>query len=322
MFSVAELRACLRLPVVCSPMFIISNPKMVIEQCLSGIVGSFPALNARPQEELSVWLDEIETALSRARAAGKPHVAPFAVNLVMRRNNDRLAQDLDTCERHRVPILITSLGVDPDVVRRVHDYGGLVFHDVTTLRHARSALRAGVDGLILVCAGAGGHAGATSPFALVKEVRGEYDGPIILAGAISTGDSILAAQVMGADFVYMGTRFIATQEAGAVPEYKDMILASNAADILYTPYFSGIPANYLKASVVRAGLDPDNLAGPAAGATGAPGDRHRRWKDIWGAGQGVGSIHDLPPTAELVDRLEQEYHAACRSWRDRLAPGA
>ena len=322
MFSVAELRACLRLPVVCSPMFIISNPKMVIEQCLSGIVGSFPALNARPQEELSVWLDEIETALSRARAAGKPHVAPFAVNLVMRRNNDRLAQDLDTCERHRVPILITSLGVDPDVVRRVHDYGGLVFHDVTTLRHARSALRAGVDGLILVCAGAGGHAGATSPFALVKEVRGEYDGPIILAGAISTGDSILAAQVMGADFVYMGTRFIATQEAGAVPEYKDMILASNAADILYTPYFSGIPANYLKASVVRAGLDPDNLAGPAAGATGAPGDRHRRWKDIWGAGQGAGSIHDLPPTAELVDRLEQEYHAACRSWRDRLAPGA
>lgn len=311
------LQKGLRLPVICSPMFIVSNPEMVIAQCISGVVGSFPALNARPQEQLDDWLLRITSAL-----ADVPDAAPFAVNLIVRPGNERLQADLDACVRHRVPIIITSLGAPTDIVRQVHAYGGRVFHDVTSVRHAKRALQAGVDGLILVCAGAGGHAGALSPFALLSEVRAFYTGTVILAGAISDGRAILAAQVLGADFVYMGTRFIATQESAAVQGYKDMLVGATAADIVYTPHFSGIPANYLKPSLVAAGLDPDNLPVIDPAAVRAAGDRHKRWKDIWGAGQGVGSINDLPSTAELVDRLALEYRAACADWQARLSEGA
>lgn len=309
----------LRLPIICSPMFIISNPEMVIAQCCSGIVGTMPVLNARPQPELDVWLTRIETELEAARAAGNERVAPHGVNLVIRANTDRFEADLATVVAHRVPLVITSLGLPTEVVRQVHAYGGLVFHDVTTVRHAKRAIDAGVDGLILVCAGAGGHAGATSPFALLSEVRAFYDGPVVLAGAIANGRNILAAEAMGADFVYMGTRFIATQESAARPEYKQMIVKSSAADITYTPHFSGIPANYLKGSIEACGMDPTNLPTVDSIAVRAAGERQTRWKDIWGAGQGVGSIHDLPPIAELVDRLETEYRSAADEWRKRLA---
>ncbi|MET4579643.1 NAD(P)H-dependent flavin oxidoreductase [Ottowia thiooxydans] len=305
----ARLNEQLRLPVICSPMFIISNPEMVIEQCRSGVVGTFPVLNARPQEELTVWLTRIETALDAERAAGRK-VAPHGVNLVIRPNDPRFEADLATCVSHKVPVVITSLGNPAAVVQAVHAYGGLVLHDVTSARHARRALEAGVDGLILVCAGAGGHAGALSPFALLREVRAFYDGLIVLAGAITDGRSVLAAQVMGADLAYMGTRFIATRESGAVEEYKAMLVQASATDIIYTPHFSGIPANYLKASLVAAGLDPDNLPQVNAAEVRARGDRQTRWKHIWGAGQGVGNIQDLPGTAELVDRLTAEYKSA------------
>ncbi|MEF7617415.1 nitronate monooxygenase [Aquincola sp. MAHUQ-54] len=315
------LRSRLRLPVICSPMFIVSNPEMVIAQCRAGIVGTLPVLNARPQPALDAWLTRIEQALESARASGLHPVAPHGANLVIRPNHERFEADLATCVAHRVPLVITSLGSPAAVVEQVHGYGGLVFHDVTTVRHARRALEAGVDGLILVCAGAGGHAGATSPFALLAEVRAFYDGPVVLAGAISDGRSILAAEVMGADFVYMGTRFIATQESAAAPDYKAMLVASSAADVVYTPHFSGIPANYLKGSIEACGLDPANLPVVDAVAVRAAGERQQRWKDIWGAGQGVGSIHDLPPTAELVDRLDRDYHAARGTWRERLAQG-
>ncbi|KAF1044220.1 MAG: Nitronate monooxygenase [Xylophilus sp.] len=220
--------------------------------------------------------------------------------------------------QHRVPVVITSLGNPSEVVRQVHGYGGLVLHDVTTVRHARRAMEAGVDGLILVCAGAGGHAGALSPFALLREVRAFHDGLIVLAGAITDGQSILAAQVMGADLVYMGTRFIATEESSAVPAYKQMLVASTAADIVYTPHFSGIPANYLKPSIAATGLDPDDLPAVDRSAVRASGERQKRWKDIWGAGQGVGNIHDLPRVASLVDRLVDEYQTARTAWRERL----
>lgn len=314
-----RLREQLRLPIICSPMFIVSNPEMVIAQCRSGIVGALPVLNARPQPELAVWLTQIEQALAATPPEQRHRVAPYGVNLVIRPNSDRFDADLATCVAHRVPLVITSLGSPAAVARQVHGYGGLVFHDVTTVRHARRALEAGVDGLILVCAGAGGHAGATSPFALLAEVRAFYNGPVVLAGAISDGRSILAAEVMGADFVYMGTRFIATHESGARPEYKAMIVASAAADIVYTPHFSGIPANYLKGSIEASGLDPANLPAVDVAAVRAAGERQKRWKDIWGAGQGVGAIQDLPPTAELVDRLEQQYRSASQEWRARLA---
>lgn len=309
-----RLCQALRLPVVCSPMFIISNPEMVVEQCKSGIAGTFPALNARPQEELAAWLTRIEGELARERAAGRKP-APYGVNLVIRAGNERLEADLATCVRHEVPLVITSLGNPAAVVQAVHGYGGLVLHDVTSARHARRALQAGVDGLILVCAGAGGHAGALSPFALLSEVRGFYDGLVVLAGAITDGRGMLAARVMGADLVYMGTRFIATQESAAVPEYKQMLVEASASDIIYTPHFSGIPANYLKASIAAAGLDPDNLPAVDAAAVRASGDRQKRWKHIWGAGQGVGNIRDLPPTAELVQRLALEYEAERKKWQ-------
>lgn len=318
--TTARLREQLRLPVIGSPMFLISNPQTVIAQCASGVVGAFPALNARPQPELDAWLETVTTTLAQLRAGGQRQVAPFAVNLTIRKTNERFEADLASCVRWRVPMVITSLGLPTAVVEAVHGYGGLVFHDVTTARHARRALEAGVDGLILVCAGAGGHAGALSPFALLAEVRQFYDGPVVLAGAISHGLAVMAAEVMGADFAYMGTRFIATQESGAVPAYKEMLVQATAADILYTPHFSGTPANYLRPSIVAAGLDPDHLPVVDPDEVRARGDRHKRWKDIWGAGQGVGAIADVPPVRELVDRLAAEYQAARDQWRDRLAP--
>lgn len=312
-----DLAAQLRLPAIASPMFIVSNPEMVIAQCQNGMVGTFPVLNARPQEELSVWLSRIEQALEAALHQGQP-VAPYGVNLVIRKNTERFEADLHTVVAHRVPLVITSLGNPAEVVAQVHAYGGLVLHDVTTVRHAKRALEAGVDGLILVCAGAGGHAGAISPFALLREVRAFYDGLVVLAGAITDGQSILAAQVMGADLVYMGTRFIATQESSANPAYKQMLVDANATDIIYTPHFSGIPANYLKPSLVAAGLDPDNLPVVDPAAVRASGERQKRWKDIWGAGQGVGNIRDIPPVAGLVERLIDEYSQARQQWRKRL----
>lgn len=302
------LRGTLTLPVIASPMFIVSGPDLVIAECLSGIVGSFPALNARAPDTLDGWLTRIKAALAEAKAADPTRkIAPFAVNQIVHASNDRLAQDMETCVAHEVPVIITSLRAPGEVVRQAHSYGGVVFHDVTTVRHAEKALEAGVDGLILVCAGAGGHAGTLSPFALLGEVRRFYDGPIALAGAITTGDAILAAQAMGADLAYMGTRFIATAEANAVPSYKEMIAASAAADILYTPFFTGVPGNYLRPSIVASGLDPDALPDRDKTSMNFGSSRVKPWRDVWGAGQGVGTIADVPPVAEVVDRLAREY---------------
>jgi len=317
---VEKLRSQMSLPVIAAPMFIVSNPNLVIAQCISGVVGSFPALNARPAEMLDEWITSIEIALAeRRRTQPQAKTAPFAVNQIIHQSNDRLDRDLDVCMRHRVPIIITSLRAPTDVVKRVHEYGGAVFHDVISIRHAEKALEAGVDGLVLVCAGAGGHAGMLSPFALVREVRRFFDGPIALSGAITDGAGVLAAQAIGADFAYIGTRFIATREANAVDSYKQMIVKSSAADILYTPFFSGVHGNYLKPSVAAAGLDPDHLPVVDKSSMNFASDRPAKaWKDIWGAGQGVGNIDDVPATAELVDRLIKEYGQA----RARLQPTA
>jgi nitronate monooxygenase len=295
-------------------MFIVSGPELVIEQCKAGIIGAFPALNARPKEALDPWLGQIEDALKQASEEDPQRkIAPFAVNQIVHASNDRLEHDLEVCIKHKVPIIITSLRAPDDVVAHVHAYGGLVFHDVISVRHAQKALEAGVDGLILVCSGAGGHAGTISPFALVPEVRRFFAGPIILSGAIANGSSILAAEALGADFAYMGTRFIATREARAEEDYKDAIVESAAGDIVYTSLFTGVLGNYLKKSIVNAGLDP--LALPEADKTtmnfgSGGGAKAKAWRDIWGAGQGVGQIDDVPPVAELVSRLAREYHAA------------
>ena len=304
----ALLQDRLRLPVVGSPLFIVSNPDLVVEQCKAGIVGSFPALNARPKEQLEVWLQRIS-----AKLAACDHAAPYAVNQIVHASNDRLGHDMEVCEQFRVPIVITSLRAPDEIVPRVHSWGGLVFHDVISVRHARRAMQAGVDGLILVCAGAGGHAGMLSPFALVQEVRKFFGGTILLAGAISSGEAVLAAQAAGADLAYVGTRFIATREANAKPEYKKMLVETSAADIVYTPLFTGVHGNYLRPSVAAAGLDPDNL--PTADKKtmnfGSGGNVEKKvWRDIWSAGQGVGAIDDVPPTAEVVERLAREYRAA------------
>ncbi len=307
----ASLADSLSLPVIGSPMFIVSGPELVIAQCLGGIVGSFPALNARPAEQLDLWLTRIKTELAAAKAADPARrIAPFAVNQIVHASNDRLAHDMEVCVRHQVPIIITSLRAPDEVVRATHSYGGLVFHDVTTIRHAQKALEAGVDGLILVCAGAGGHAGTLSPFALVGEVRRFFDGPIILSGAIATGDAILATQAMGADLAYIGTRFIATQEANAAEGYKEMIVGSSAADIVYTPYFTGVPGNYLKPSIAAQGLDPDDLPHADKTKMSFGSGTAKAWRDIWGSGQGVGLIDDAPPAAEVIERLKSEYQQA------------
>jgi nitronate monooxygenase len=308
-----KLHAELSLPIIAAPLFIVSNPDLVIAQCTSGIIGSFPALNARPAEMLDEWIDRIEVSLDGYR---KEHpgekVAPFAVNQIIHRSNDRLDHDLDVCMRREVPMIITSLRAPHDVVKKVHEYGGLVFHDVISIRHAQKALEAGVDGLILVCTGAGGHAGMLSPFALVREVRRFFDGPIALSGAITDGAGVLAAQAIGADFAYIGTRFIATQEANAAEAYKAMIVECQADDIVYTPYFSGVNGNYLKPSVRAAGMDPEAL--PEADKTkmnfGLEREKPKAWKQIWSAGQGVGNIDDAPSTRVVVQRLAREYEEA------------
>jgi nitronate monooxygenase len=307
------LEGRLRLPVIGAPMFIVSGPELVLAQCKAGIVGAFPALNARPQEELDRWLTRIEAELAAYRTAHpQAVVAPFAVNQIVHASNSRLEVDLEVCVAHRVPVVITSLRAPHAVVDRVHAYGGLVFHDVISVRHAEKALEGGVDGLILVCAGAGGHAGTLSPFALVNEVRRFYAGTLILSGAITNGAGVLAAQAMGCDLAYLGTRFIATREANAADRYKQMIVESSAADIAYTPFFSGVHGSYLKPSIRAAGLDPESLpAGPAGRMDyDRRDDRPKAWKDIWGAGQGVGNIDSVLGVGELVGRLEGEYRDA------------
>ena len=311
------LRDNLALPVIGSPMFIVSTPDLVIEQCKAGIVGAFPALNARPEPVLEQWLQRISGELAQYQAAHpEKKVAPYAVNQIVHASNPRLQHDVDLCVKYKVPVMITSLRAPDAVVEAAHSYGGLVFHDVTTIQHAKRALKAGVDGLILVCNGAGGHAGRLSPFALVPEVRSFYDGTIILSGAIASGDAILAAQSIGADLAYIGTRFIATQEANAVAGYKQALIDSSAEDIVYSSLFSGVHGNYLRSSIVAAGMDPDKLPDGdkstmdfGAGADPATGGA-KAWRDIWGAGQGTGQIRDIPTTAELVARLAQEYRAA------------
>ena len=310
----ASIRDRLRIPVFGAPMFLVSGPELVIEQCKAGVIGSFPALNARPQEELDRWLARIETELAEHRCQHPAKkVAPFAVNLIVNKANQRLDADLEAVLAHKVPIVITSLSAPTAIVPRVHDYGGIVFHDVIKVRHAEKALEAGVDGLIAVCSGAGGHAGTFNPFALVNELRRIHEGPLVLAGAITNGADVLAAEAMGCDLAYLGTRFIATRESLAAERYKQMIVGSGAGDIVYTPLFSGVHGSYLAGSIRNAGLDPDNL--PAHETTGlyrSREDRPKTWKEIWGAGQGVGDITDIPSVAELVDRLEAEYHASRR----------
>ncbi|MBA1145764.1 nitronate monooxygenase [Ectothiorhodospiraceae bacterium WFHF3C12] len=322
----AILENNLRLPLIGSPLFIVSNPELVIAQCKAGIVGAFPALNARPAGELHVWLERITTELAAYRESHPDEpVAPFAVNQIVHKSNDRLEHDLEACVKYQVPIIITSLRAPHEAIPAIHSYGGLVFHDVINVRHAEKALEAGVDGLILVCSGAGGHAGAMSPFALVSEVRRFYDGPIILSGAMSKGEHILAAQSMGADLAYMGTRFVATEEANAARGYKDMIVESGARDIVYTNLFTGVHGNYLRASIENAGLDPDNLpeADKSAMSFGSGGSsKSKAWRDIWGAGQSVSGVEDVRPTREVVLQLEREYQAAWeRMLAGRWAPG-
>ena len=309
----AMLEGKLRLPLIGAPMFIVSHPALVIAQCTAGIVGSFPALNARPQEALDDWIYEIKGALAEYSAAHPDEmVAPYAVNQIAHQSNDRLLADMETCVRHEVPIIITSLRPPAEVVDAVHGYGGLVFHDVINLRHARKAISQGVDGIIAVCTGAGGHAGMSSPFALIKEIRREFDGAIILSGCMTSGGDVLAAQALGADMAYIGTRFIATTEANALPEYKDMIVDSTSADIVYSSLFSGVHGSYLKGSIANAGFDPENLPeGDKAAMDFGKRDKAeaKAWRDIWSAGQGVGNIDDILPARDLVLRMEQEYLA-------------
>ena len=311
-----QIQGRLKLPMIAAPMFLVSGPDLVVATCKAGVIGSFPALNQRTTEGFDEWLTEIESRLT-------PNDAPYGVNLIVHNTNPRLEADLKVCETHKVPIVITSLGALADLVDRVHAYGGLVFHDVTTLRHAKKAAEAGVDGLILVCAGAGGHAGVLSPFAMVPEVRAFFDGTIILAGCISDGQGVAAAETMGADLAYLGTRFISVQESMAPADYKAMLCDSAAADIVYTPAISGVPASFLRQSLVNAGLDPDNLPTKKDINMGEELDSESKaWKNIWSAGQGVGSIADVPTTAELVDRLTRDYRAAIERSAGRLAAAA
>ena len=310
----AALRDSLSLPVIGAPLFIISNPDLTIAQCKAGVVGAFPALNARPAELLEEWLRRITMELAQFKAANPAaKVAPFAVNQIVHHSNDRLQHDLDLCVKYKVPIIITSLRAPNEVVPAVHAYGGRVFHDVINVRHAQKAIEAGVDGLILVCAGAGGHAGTMSPFALVSEVRRLFDGTIILAGAITRGEHVLAARAMGADLAYVGTRFIATHEAHASEAYKQMIVESSAADIVYSDLFSGVLGNYLRGSIVASGLDPDKLPSGDKSTMkfGSEGSwKAKAWKDIWGAGQGVGSIDAVMSAREVIEQLGREYDTA------------
>lgn len=309
--SIPPVLAHLRLPVIAAPLFIISNPELVIAQCTAGVVGSFPALNARPETALEDWIVRIQDALAAWDEAHPDHkAAPFAVNQIVHRSNDRLEHDLAACVRHRVPIVITSLGARPELNDAVHSYGGLVLHDVINDRFAHKAIEKGADGLIAVAAGAGGHAGTLSPFALIQEIRTWFDGPVALSGAIATGSAILAAQAAGADMAYIGSAFIATEEANAADAYKNALLEGNADSIVYTNLISGVHGNYLKSSLAAAGLDPDNLPQSDPSKMDFGPDRKRAWKDIWGSGQGIGALDRVLPAAALVERLGAEYTAA------------
>jgi nitronate monooxygenase len=307
----AILKDGLSLPAIAAPLFIISHPPLVIEQCKAGIIGSFPALNARPLSQLDEWLEEItETLEAYNRANPDRPAAPFAVNQIVHRSNDRLEQDVEMCVKHKVPIVITSLGARPELNDAIHSYGGITLHDVINNRFAYKAIEKGADGLIAVAAGAGGHAGMLSPIALIQEIRMWFDGPLLLSGAIATGQAVLAAQAMGADMGYIGSAFIATKEARAVDTYKQMIADSNADDIIYSNLFTGVHGNYLKGSVRAAGLDPEKLPEGDLKTMDFGGDKAKAWKDIWGSGQGIGAVKEVVPTAELVGRMVGEYAAA------------
>lgn len=312
----AILENRLSIPVVCSPMFILSNPDLVIAQCKAGVVGSFPALNARPAHVLEEWLERItrELAEYNAQNPDKP-AAPFAVNQIVHKSNDRLEHDMQVCAKFKVPIIITSLGAREDVNQAVHAWGGIVLHDVINNHFAKKAIAKGADGLIAVAAGAGGHAGTQSPFALLQEIREWFDGPLLLSGAIAHGNAVLAAQAAGADLAYIGSAFIATTEANAPQAYKDMIVESDAAGIVYSNLFTGVHGNYLKQSIINAGLDPEQLPESDASKMSFGSNEAKAWRDIWGAGQGVGAVKAVLPAAELVARLKGEYQAA----RERLA---
>ena len=312
----------LALPVIGSPLFIISNPKLVIEQCKAGIVGSMPALNARPASQLDEWLHEItETLAAWNRTHPDRPAAPFAINQIVHKSNDRLEHDMEMVVRHKVPVIITSLGARTDVNDAIHGYGGIVLHDIINNMFARKAVEKGADGLIAVAAGAGGHAGVKSPFALVQEIRQWFDGPLVLSGSIATGDAVLAAQAMGADLAYIGSAFIATHEARASDAYKQAIVDCNSDDIVYSSLFTGVHGNYLKPSIRAAGLDPDHLPEgdvKTMNFGGGEGSKSKAWKDIWGCGQGIGAVTAVTSAADLVARLKREYRAA----QQRLLPRA
>jgi nitronate monooxygenase len=301
----------LPLPIIGSPLFIISNPKLVIEQCKAGVVGSMPSLNARPAEQLDEWLAEItETLAAWNRDHPERPAAPFAINQIVHKSNDRLEHDMAVCAKYKVPIIITSLGARTDVNDAVHAWGGVVLHDIINDFFARKAIEKGADGLVAVAAGAGGHAGVKSPFALIQEIRQWFDGPVALSGSIASGGAVLAAQAMGADFAYIGSAFIATDEARAVEGYKQMIVDSNSDDIVYSNLFTGVHGNYLKGSIRNAGLDPDNLPESDPSKMNFGGDAKKAWKDIWGCGQGIGAVKAIVPTRVLVERLVREYTEA------------
>ena len=317
-----HIKENISMPVIGAPLFLVSGPDLVIAQCKAGIIGAFPALNARPQHVLDEWLTRIKTELAEYKELNPDaKVAPFAVNQICHGSNDRLMQDMETCVKHEVPIIITSLRPPSEVVEAAHSYGGLVYHDVISVRHAQKAAEQGVDGLILVCAGAGGHAGTLSPFALLREVKEWFDGTVILSGSIGDGHAVASAIALGADFAYMGTRFIATQEANAEPEYKKMLEESAASDIVYSSLFTGVLGNYLKPSITNAGLDPDNLpdADKSSMNFGSGGNTDSKaWKDIWGSGQGIGLIEDSPPVEELVVRLKSEFELAFQEFKSKI----
>ena len=307
----------LRLPLIGSPMFIVSVPALVIAQCKAGIVGSFPALNARPQSQLDEWLHQIREELAAwDREHPDTPAAPFAVNQIVHRSNPRLEEDLATCAKHKVPIIITSLGAREDLNHAVHDWGGITLHDVIDDRFARKAIEKGADGIIAVVTGAGGHAGRLSPFALIQEIRAWFSGPLVLSGAIATGNAILAARAMGADLAYMGSAFIATEEANAPSAYKQAIVDGKAADIVYSSLFTGVHGNYLRSSIVAAGLDPDNLPEGDVSIMNFGSSDAKAWRDIWGSGQGIGAVNGIVPTAERVALLKLQYQAAL----DRICP--
>jgi len=306
----------LKFPVIASPLFIISNPKLVIAQCKAGVVGSMPSLNARPAEQLEEWLIEITEALAKHNQDHPDQpAAPFAINQIVHKSNDRLEHDMALCVKYKVPIIITSLGAREDVNAAAHSYGGVVLHDIINNKFAKKAIEKGADGLIAVAAGAGGHAGVKSPFALIQEIREWFDGPIALSGSIATGDAVLAAQAMGADFAYIGSAFIATDEARAADNYKQAVVDANSDDIVYSNLFTGVHGNYLAPSIRNAGLDPDNLPESDPSKMNFGGDAKKAWKDIWGCGQGIGAVKAVVPAAELVARLKREYQAA----KQRLA---